>query len=222
MKKYVCTICGYVYDDNEEKIKFEDLPEDWSCPLCGAPKSAFEEMKDEKEKEKASEAKKTTVSDSATKKDAHLKQLNDKQLSAMFSNLAKGCEKQYLAKEALLYTQLADYYKAKCALNREADFSSLLQNIKDEMDSEMAFADKVAQEENDRGAMRVLLWNRKVTTILKGLLERYEKEGDTILDNTNIYVCEICGFVYIGDEPPEICPVCKVPRFKLTQIRREA
>ena len=50
MKKYVCTVCGYVYDpavgdpDNGHPAgtAFEDLPDDWTCPECGAPKSAFE------------------------------------------------------------------------------------------------------------------------------------------------------------------------------------
>ena len=49
MKKYRCTICGYIYDDAKEKVKFEDLPDDWKCPACGAPKSLFEEVKEEKE-----------------------------------------------------------------------------------------------------------------------------------------------------------------------------
>ena len=39
--KYECIACGYIYDENVEKVKFEDLPEDWKCPLCGAPKSVF-------------------------------------------------------------------------------------------------------------------------------------------------------------------------------------
>jgi rubredoxin len=49
MDKYVCTICDYVYDpavgDPENGIapgtRFEDLPDDWVCPPCGAPKSEF-------------------------------------------------------------------------------------------------------------------------------------------------------------------------------------
>ena len=49
MKKYKCSICGYVYDpevgDSSKGIAagtaFEDLPADWRCPVCGAPKSAF-------------------------------------------------------------------------------------------------------------------------------------------------------------------------------------
>ena len=36
---YICTICKYEYNDPE--VPFEDLPDDWVCPICGAPKSAF-------------------------------------------------------------------------------------------------------------------------------------------------------------------------------------
>ena len=45
MKKYQCTICGYIYDEEAEGVKFEDLPEDWVCPLCGVGKENFEEVK---------------------------------------------------------------------------------------------------------------------------------------------------------------------------------
>lgn len=38
-KKWVCTVCGYVYDGD---VPFEDLPDDWVCPLCGVDKSFFE------------------------------------------------------------------------------------------------------------------------------------------------------------------------------------
>jgi rubredoxin len=50
MKRYVCSVCGYVYDpeegDPEHGIApgtaFEDLPADWVCPVCGASKDQFE------------------------------------------------------------------------------------------------------------------------------------------------------------------------------------
>ena len=50
MKKYRCTVCGYIYDPAkrdpadgvEPGTAFEDLPDDWVCPECGAPKSDFE------------------------------------------------------------------------------------------------------------------------------------------------------------------------------------
>ena len=54
MKKYVCTVCGYIYDpekgDLDGGIKpgtsFEDIPDDWVCPVCGAQKSLFEPYKE--------------------------------------------------------------------------------------------------------------------------------------------------------------------------------
>lgn len=50
MQKYVCSVCGYEYDpevgdpDNDipPGTAFEDLPEDWVCPVCGAKKDQFE------------------------------------------------------------------------------------------------------------------------------------------------------------------------------------
>ncbi len=50
MQKYICTRCGYVYDPDlgdpdsgiEPGTAFEDLPEDWVCPVCGVAKSDFE------------------------------------------------------------------------------------------------------------------------------------------------------------------------------------
>ena len=40
--KYVCSICGYVYDPAEhDGVAFEDLPDDWRCPRCKQPKEKF-------------------------------------------------------------------------------------------------------------------------------------------------------------------------------------
>jgi len=52
LARYVCTVCGYIYDeeegDSEHGIKpstpFEELPDDWCCPICGADKSLFERL----------------------------------------------------------------------------------------------------------------------------------------------------------------------------------
>lgn len=52
--KWKCIVCGYVYDpqrgDSENGIKpgtlYEDLPDTWVCPTCGAPKDMFEKMED--------------------------------------------------------------------------------------------------------------------------------------------------------------------------------
>ncbi len=54
MKKYRCILCGYIYDDSKEEVKFEDLPADWVCPLCGASKKDFELIEDKEEKKEES------------------------------------------------------------------------------------------------------------------------------------------------------------------------
>ena len=54
LQKWKCTVCGYIYDpekgDPEAEIpprtSFEDLPDDWECPNCGAPKEDFEPLKE--------------------------------------------------------------------------------------------------------------------------------------------------------------------------------
>jgi len=52
MKKYKCRVCGHIYDPNEgdpkSKIKpgtpFEDIPNDWKCPICGVGKGEYEPL----------------------------------------------------------------------------------------------------------------------------------------------------------------------------------
>lgn len=218
MKKYVCTICGYIYDEAAgipsagiaPGTKWENLPDDWVCPLCGASKSEFEEQKEKKEEA----VQKKPISDI----NSDIRELSVGELSALCSNLARGCEKQYLAEEADLFTQLADYFKMNTPFVDESDTKSLLAMIQEDLNKGYTYANTVSQE--DRGALRALVWGEKVTRILNSILSRYEKEGDAFLQNTNIFVCEACGFVYIGDTPPEVCPVCKVPSWKFSQIER--
>jgi pyruvate oxidase len=57
MGKWKCSICGYVYDEAKGEpatntppgTAFDDLPDEWRCPVCGAEKSAFEETGEEEE-----------------------------------------------------------------------------------------------------------------------------------------------------------------------------
>ena len=97
MKTYVCSVCGYVYE--EEKgipsagiapgTRWEELPADWVCPLCGAGKSAF--------KEKGAAAPAPAPDTAAPQPE---RELSAMEVSILCSNLARGCEKQYLAEQA--------------------------------------------------------------------------------------------------------------------------
>jgi rubredoxin len=63
MKKYECTVCGYIYDpelgDDENDIdpgtEFDELPDEWVCPVCNAGKDEFNEIEDYEDEEKDQE-----------------------------------------------------------------------------------------------------------------------------------------------------------------------
>ena len=61
--KYKCTICGHIYDEEKEGVKFADLPADWKCPICKQPKSKFEPVDENAELSWASEHKIGIASD---------------------------------------------------------------------------------------------------------------------------------------------------------------
>lgn len=212
MKKYRCTLCGYIYDEEIEKVKFEDLPEDWICPLCGAPKALFE-LIEEKDVSISNIGDSEVVSESVDE----LRTLTNLELSLICSNLARGCEKQYLEEEKQLFLELSQYYE-KRSQNLEGTLSDVKEmNIKD-LDY-LNQAMNIASKFQDRGAKRILTWATKSSNIMKIILDNYEKKGIEYLKHTKIWVCDICGFVFVGDVPPEVCPVCKVPNFKILEVK---
>ena len=210
--KYICQICGYVYDDAKEKVPFAELPDDWKCPLCGAAKSDFKPEANGDEKK---------VVTAIEPMEADLEKLSAGQLAALCSNLARGCEKQYKQEEADLFKQLADYFTAVVPAVNDASVEKLAKEL--QTDAENYAAVRATADANaDRGAARVCVWGEKVTRMLSSLVNRYLNEGEAMLKDTNIWVCTTCGFVYIGDTPPQLCPVCKVPDWKFEKIEGRA
>ena len=158
MKKYQCTICGYIYDDAKESVKFEELPDDWTCPICGAPKSVFKEIKEEKPSE---------IKEIDEEED--LKEMSNSEIAYICSNLAKACEKQYLEEEQKLFTELYNHY-----LNKEKDLEGSLENVKEKVNKDLEEFDKafqIADKYQDRGAKRVLTWASKATNMSFKILE---------------------------------------------------
>ncbi len=210
MKKYRCIICGYIYDEAKEKVKFEDLPDDWTCPLCGSPKSAFEEVIESPQKEEESIEEQQEIEED-------LRSLTNEEITYICSNLAKACEKEYKEEEQNLFVELATYFEEKTK-----EVSGTIEEIKEankqeQKDIEQAM--EIADKNSDRGAKRVLTWANKTSNMMKIILENYETKGLDYIKNTKIWVCDICGFIYIGEEPPKICPVCKVPSFKILEVK---
>ncbi len=241
--RYVCQICGYVYDDDKEQIPFDQLPEEWNCPLCGAGKSNFKAETpvmqsqasvagadvtqnvssgtgDERSVSSGADAAQSPEAGDGADEEVIVK-LNAGQLAAICSNLARGCEKQYKPEEAGLFEELATYFTSITPAVSDAtveNVAKLLQEDIDNYPNVRATADK----DKDRGAARVCVWGEKVTMMLSVLVSRYLKEGEKMLEGTDIWICTVCGFVYIGEQPPELCPVCKVPSYKFEKAEGRA
>ena len=211
MSKWICSICGYVYDEAKEGVPFQDLPETWVCPLCGAGKASFRPEEAETASAPVPAAPAVLPGEDGNAPTAG-------QLAAVCSNLARGCEKQYKDREAALYRKLADFFTAAVPPVPDGDVDQLAGLIRNDLEEGYPALNAAAAAAGDRGTQRVRVWGEKVTNILSFLLQRYRTEGEAFLKDTPIWVCSVCGFVYVGETPPELCPVCKVPAWKFEMV----
>ena len=95
MKQYICTVCGYIHETEGE------LPDDFKCPICGAGKDAFV-LKEE-----------TAKAEEILEKPHTEKELSPMEMSIICSNLARGCEKQYMPEESESFRKLAEFFRQK-------------------------------------------------------------------------------------------------------------
>ncbi len=210
--RYICQICGYVYDETKEKKSFSQLSDTWRCPQCGASKEAFQP----EQSEVAVPAEPVPFSG-----DPDLKELSAGQLSILCSHLARVCREQNKTEEEKSFRELAAYFAAITPPAKDAEMENLAALLKNDLEDYPALR-AAADREEDRGTARVCVWGGKVTGILSSLVSRYLKEGEAMLENTGVWVCSACGFVYIGEEPPQACPVCKAPAWKFECIEGRA
>ena len=200
MKKEICSACGFLYEEAKgvfaasaaPETPGEIPPEGRKCPRCGAEKAVVQAE--------------STPNEPVT--------LSAMETAAVCSNLARGCEKQYLPEAAGLFAQLAAFFTSAAPKTEPAGFGPLAAGVLSDMESALPAAKAQAEANADRGALRALTWADKVTRIQKSLLNRYEKQGEALYQNQNVYVCTICGFIAVGDAPPALCPVCKAPDWK--------
>ncbi len=206
--KYICSVCGYVHDEAVGD-PWDALGADWKCPLCGAGKDAF--------------APERAPAAAAAADKPHVEQeLGAMELSIVCSNLARGCEKQYLPQQAEDFAALAEFFRQKATPAPAPDRARLLELLEQDLTRLYPYGNAVAGEAHDRGALRCQVWSEKVTNMLRSLLRRYEAEGEKMLENTGVWVCSICGFVWVGESAPALCPVCKVPDWKFEKAEGRA
>jgi len=215
--RYVCSICGYIYDDAEQKVPFAELPDDWTCPMCGASKSDFAPREETVRPQKTADSFFESSLPTSAGSDFDMTKLSVGQLAALCSNLARGCEKQYKTEESALFVRLAEYFSSVTPSVDDATVNTVAKSLKNEIDDYAALK-STAVSAGDRGAQRVCVWGEKVTRMLSTLVDRYDKDGEKMLEDTEIWVCTVCGIVYVGQNAPELCPVCKVPSWKFEKM----
>ena len=206
--KYVCPVCGYVYDEEKEGTPFADLPESWVCPLCRAPKSSF---RPEKGAEPPAGA---PAADFAM---GEAEKLSWGQMAALCTDLGRACEKQGKTEQAAKLSMLAERFTALVPPEPGASPERLEALLGEEIAAYPAVRGAV-DARGDRGAARALVWGEKADRMLAILLERYRDQGESMLEGTGVWLCTACGFVYVGDAPPEQCPVCRVPAWKFEKV----
>ena len=218
MKKYRCTVCGYIHEG--------ELPEDFKCPVCKQPASAFELIEEKEE---------------VVNKYAGTK--SEKNLMEAFSGESQARNKYtYFAHIALRegYDQISELF-LKTARN-EQEHARLwfeeLGGLGDTADNLLSAAegenyewtdmyDRFAKEADEEGFKELAEKFRRVAAIEKAHEERYR----TLLNNVEtkkvfekdvetMWECRICGHLVTDKKAPQVCPVCKYSQTYF-EVRKE-
>ena len=121
-----------------------------------------------------------------------------------------------MEEEKDLFKELSKYYE-----ELESDKTGSLDDVINMVNSDInsfSKAMEVFSKYDDRGAKRVVNWASKSTNIMKVIIDTYKEKGIDYIKNNKIWVCDICGFIYVGDNPPKVCPVCRVPSVKILEV----
>ncbi|MCI5196790.1 MAG: hypothetical protein D3919_11320 [Candidatus Electrothrix sp. AW5] len=201
-EEYKCGICSYQLEAGKRP---EDLDEDWTCPVCHAKKEALVKVVAQPEVK--------VVLDPDLPKN-----LSSGQLSALFGNLAKGCDKQNRTDEQVLLQILADYYKGILTTCSGKGYNELESLLAENMDEDFHAAMTEAKTFGDRGALRALTWGERTSHMISSLLKNKAESLDKIRQGQSVYVCQICGYVVVHDKVLERCPVCGAPNHKIEAV----
>lgn len=215
MKKFVCSVCGYVHEG-------EAPNGDFRCPVCGQPASSFKEMTEG-----------TTPALKGTKTQANL--------MAAFAGESQARNKYaYFASKAKKegYVQIAKLFEETAANEQEHAkiwFKLLHGGIGTTEENLLSAAEgenyewtdmyaTFAKEAREEGFDKIAALFEGVAAIEKEHEARYRKLLANVKDGLvfsrdgeMIWECSNCGHIHIGKKAPEVCPVCAHPKayFKL-------
>lgn len=219
MEKYRCKVCGYIHEG--------PMPEDFKCPVCKQPASAFEKIEESKSE--------TENPYAGTKTEKNLMEAFAGESQARnkytyFANIAKQEGYEQLA-EIFLKTARNEQEHARIWFQELGHLGNTAQNLLAAAEGEnyewTDMYERMARDAEEEGFHELAERFRKVGEIEKSHEERYR----TLLKNVEmqkvfekgeeaIWECRICGHLVIGRKAPEVCPVCKYSK-SFFEVRKE-
>ena len=215
--KYRCKVCGYVHEG--------EMPEDFKCPVCGADRSKFEEVKEE--------VKKNPYAGTKTEKNLWEAFAGESQARNKYTYFASVAKKQGFEQIAALFLKTAENEREHAKLWFKA-----LGELGDTEENLIAAAagenyewtdmyDRMAKDADEEGFHELAEQFRGVAAIEKTHEERYRKllhnvEMKEVFKKSEVKVweCRNCGHIVVGTEAPEVCPVGKHPQ-SFFEVRNE-
>ena len=209
MSKWKCKICGYIYEG-------EELPADFTCPLCKQPASAFEKV------EEAPAAGGSVYAGTKTEqnlKDAFAGESQARNKYTYFAEVAQREGYEELA-EIFLKTARNEQEHARVWFQELGGIGSTADNLLAAAEGEnyewTDMYDRMAKEADEEGFHDLAERFRKVGAIEKRHEERYRKllndvEMKQVFEKSGqtMWECRVCGHIVVGTKAPEVCPVCK-------------
>ncbi len=207
MKKWVCTVCGYVHEG-------EEAPE--QCPVCKQPKEKFKLMEEEK---------KNPYVGTQTEKNLEAAFAGESQARNKYTYFASVAKKEGYEQMAALFLKTADNEKEHAKmwfkeLNGLGDTPANLQAAADGENYEWTdMYEDFAKTAEAEGFTALAAKFRMVGAIEKHHEERYRAllkniETAQVFEKSEVKVweCRNCGHIVVGTKAPEVCPVCAHPQ----------
>lgn len=207
MKKWKCTICGYVHEGDQP-------PE--ACPKCKQPADKFVEVKEES---------KNPYAGTKTEKNLWEAFAGESQARNKYTYFASVAKKEGYEQIAAIFQATADnekehaklWFKALGELGDTAE--NLLHAAEGEHEEWTEMYARMAKEADEEGFPELAEQFRGVVAIEKSHEERYRAllsnvENKAVFNKTTVtlWECRNCGHMVEGKDAPDECPVCKHPQ----------
>ena len=208
MSKWKCKICGYIYEG-------ETLPEDFTCPLCKQPASAFEKI------EEAPVKTGNKYAGTQTEKNLEAAFAGESQARNKYTYFSSVAQSEGYEQIAELFLKTAENEKAHAKLWFEElhgigdTAENLLHAAQGENYEWTDMYDGFAKTAEEEGFPELAAKFRLVAAIEKRHEERYRAllhnvETAQVFEKSQVKVweCRNCGHIVVGTAAPEVCPTC--------------